>query len=62
MSELSEEIRQTCSTLGRKVHVTTVEGSFEGEALNLGDDGQLLVPFRNGATVVVYSADVVHIR
>ena len=61
-SELLDEAKRVCSTLGRKVQLTTVEGRFEGEVLGLGDDGELLVRLSSGATVPFYAADVVHLR
>lgn len=61
-SELLDEARGVCSTLRRKIRVTTAEGSFAGEALDLGDDGELLVHLSSGATVPFYAADVVHLR
>jgi BirA family biotin operon repressor/biotin-[acetyl-CoA-carboxylase] ligase len=61
-SELLDEAKQLSSTLGRRIRVTTVERSFVGYALDLGDEGQLLVRLRGGVTVPVYAADVVHLR
>jgi BirA family biotin operon repressor/biotin-[acetyl-CoA-carboxylase] ligase len=61
-SELLDEARQICSTLGRKVHVITAGRSFIGHAVGLGDDGHLLVRLNNGATFPFYAADVVHVR
>jgi len=61
-SELLEEIKLICSTIGRKVKVTTVEGTFEGSAESIGDDGQILVRLRNGTIVSLYAADIVHLR
>jgi len=61
-TQLLDEVRRLCSTLGRRVEVTTVEGKFKGEALNIGDDGQLIVRLGNGTTLPFYAADVVHLR
>jgi len=61
-AELLDEARRLCSTLGRKVRVTTAEGRFICEALDLGDDGQLLARLGSGAVVPFYAADVVHLR
>jgi BirA family biotin operon repressor/biotin-[acetyl-CoA-carboxylase] ligase len=61
-SELLGEAKQLCSTLGRVVRVSTAEGKFVGRALDLGDDGQLLVRLSSGVTVPFYAADVVHLR
>ena len=62
VTELLGEARRLCSTLGRKVRVTTTEGRFMCEALDLGDDGQLMARLNNGAVIPLYGADVVHLR
>jgi BirA family biotin operon repressor/biotin-[acetyl-CoA-carboxylase] ligase len=61
-SELLDEAKQICSTLGRIVGVATAERKFVGRALDLGGDGQLLVRLSSGVTVPFYAADVVHLR
>jgi BirA family biotin operon repressor/biotin-[acetyl-CoA-carboxylase] ligase len=61
-SELLDEAKQICSTLGRIVRVATAERKFVGRALDLGGDGQLLVRLSSGVTVPFYAADVVHLR
>ena len=61
-AELLEEARRLCSTLGRKVRVTTTEGRFICEALDLGDDGQLMARLNSGAVIPLYAAEVVHLR
>jgi BirA family biotin operon repressor/biotin-[acetyl-CoA-carboxylase] ligase len=61
-AELLEEARRLCSTLGRKVRVTTTEGRFMCEALDLGDDGQLMARLNSGAVIPLYAADVAHLR
>jgi BirA family biotin operon repressor/biotin-[acetyl-CoA-carboxylase] ligase len=61
-NELLDEAKQRCSTLGRIVRVSTTERRFVGRALDLGDDGQLLVRLNSGVTVPFYAADVVHLR
>jgi BirA family biotin operon repressor/biotin-[acetyl-CoA-carboxylase] ligase len=61
-SELLDEAKQICSTLGKSVRVATAERKFVGRALDLGGDGQLLVRLSSGVTVPVYAADVVHLR
>jgi BirA family biotin operon repressor/biotin-[acetyl-CoA-carboxylase] ligase len=61
-SVLLGEAKRLCSTLGRVVRVSTAEGKFVGRALDLGDDGQLLVRLSSGVTVPSYAADVVHLR
>jgi BirA family biotin operon repressor/biotin-[acetyl-CoA-carboxylase] ligase len=61
-SELLDEVKRLCSTLGRTVRVSTAEKEFVGRALDLGVDGQLLVRLNSGVTVPFYAADVVHLR
>jgi len=61
-SELLDEAKQICSTLGRIVRVATAERKFIGRALDLGGDGQLLVRLSSGMTVPFYAADVAHLR
>jgi len=61
-SELLHEVKRLCSTVGQEVEVTTVDGKFKGEALDIGEDGQLIVRLGNGATVPFYAADVAHLR
>jgi len=61
-SELLDEARRLCSTLGREVRIATSERNFVGHAVGLGDDGQLQVRLRNGAMIPFYAADVVHLR
>ena len=61
-SELRDEAKSVCCTLGRKVRVTTAERVFEGQALDLGSDGQLVVRLKDRAEIELYAADVVHLR
>jgi BirA family biotin operon repressor/biotin-[acetyl-CoA-carboxylase] ligase len=61
-NELLDEVKRLCSTLRRIVRVSTTEREFVGRALDLGDDGQLLVRLNSGVTVPFYAADVVHLR
>ena len=60
--ELLEEVKPLCSTLGKKVQVTTTEGTFKGEALDLGNEGQLKVRMPDGTVVPFFAADVTHLR
>jgi BirA family biotin operon repressor/biotin-[acetyl-CoA-carboxylase] ligase len=61
-SKLLDEAKRLCSTLGRIVRVSTADRKFVGRALDLGDDGQLLVRLSSGVTIPFYAADVVHLR
>lgn len=62
LDELLDEIKRLCSTIGRNVRVTTSERSLTGYAVDVGDDGQLLVRLKSGVTVQFYAADIVHLR
>lgn len=42
--------------------MTTAEGAFIGDAVDLGSDGQLIVRMPDGAVVPFYAADVMHLR
>jgi BirA family biotin operon repressor/biotin-[acetyl-CoA-carboxylase] ligase len=60
--ELLEGVKPLCSTLGKKVRLTTAEGTFKGEALDLGNEGQLKVRMPDGTVVPFFAADVTHLR
>ncbi|MDQ3148170.1 MAG: biotin--[acetyl-CoA-carboxylase] ligase [Actinomycetota bacterium] len=53
--------RPRCSTLGRPVRVELADRSFEGRALDVTDDGHLLVETADGVREVTVG-DVVHVR
>lgn len=53
------EYRDLSCTLGRKVTVSPVSGeSFEASAVNISDDGELMVRRANGLIVAINAADV----
>ncbi len=59
---LVAERRARCATLGRRVRVERADGTSEtGRALDVADDGRLLVD-RGQDTVVIGEGDVVHLR
>lgn len=60
--ELLNDVRQVCSTIGKKVEITTSEGSFKGEAQDIGGAGELIVRLRNGETAQFYAGDVIHLH
>jgi len=60
--ELLNDVRQVCSTIGKRVDITTTEGSFQGEAQAVGGSGELIVRLRNGETKQFYAGDVAHLR
>jgi BirA family biotin operon repressor/biotin-[acetyl-CoA-carboxylase] ligase len=54
--------RRGCSTIGREVRVELPSSSFTGTAVEVNDDGHLVLHDRHGAPRVVAAGDVVHIR
>ena len=54
--------RQLSSTLGRRVQVELEPGVVEGDALDLAEDGALLVRTERGELVRVVAGDVTHCR
>ena len=61
MQEILREWKSLSSTLGRPVKVRTLNESFEGVALDLDDDGALLVQTEAGIRKV-YSGDCFYLR
>jgi len=61
MEEVLEEWKSLSSTLGRPVKVRTLNESFEGVALDIDDDGALIVQTETGVRKV-YSGDCFHLR
>ncbi|HEY3943047.1 MAG TPA: biotin--[acetyl-CoA-carboxylase] ligase [Acidimicrobiales bacterium] len=55
------ELRARCVTLGRRVRVELADGTIEGMARDIADDGRLVVDTRQGARQVD-AGDVVHVR
>lgn len=60
-SRIIEEWRKLSQTLGKKVKVESYEESFVGEALDVDEDGFLLVKVRDGLVVRVVAGDI-HLR
>ncbi len=54
--------RERLSTLGRDVRVELEAGTLEGRAVDLDDDGRLVVEIPGRGPVVVSAGDVVHLR
>jgi BirA family biotin operon repressor/biotin-[acetyl-CoA-carboxylase] ligase len=54
--------RRGCSTIGRDVRVELATGSFTGTAVEVTDDGHLVVDDAEGGRRVVAAGDVVHVR
>lgn len=56
------EYRNLCVTVGRAVRVDFADRSIEGVAVEINDDGHLVVETSPGTCTVVTAADVVHLR
>jgi BirA family biotin operon repressor/biotin-[acetyl-CoA-carboxylase] ligase len=57
---VAERWRELSSTLGRRVRIATDGESVEGDAVDLGEDGALLVRAAGGVLVRVVAGDVEH--
>ncbi len=60
--EVLSEWKSRSSTLGRFVRVETPEGAFTGVAVNVSEDGALLVRLEDGKIREFYAGDVIHLR
>lgn len=54
--------RAACTTLGRQVVVEVADGSFVGEAVDVDEDGHLVVDLDGEGRCTVAVGDVVHLR
>jgi len=59
---VAERWRELSSTLGHRVRVATEGATIEGDAVDLAEDGALLVREAGGALVRVVAGDVEHCR
>ena len=55
---IMDTYRALCITLGQSVMVVKPTGKFPGKALDMDDDGGLVVAFSNGHTETVHSGEV----
>jgi BirA family biotin operon repressor/biotin-[acetyl-CoA-carboxylase] ligase len=60
-AQLAHDLRAKCTTLGTRIRVDLPEGSFEGTAIEVTDEGHLTVD-ADGIHRTVVAGDVVHIR
>jgi BirA family biotin operon repressor/biotin-[acetyl-CoA-carboxylase] ligase len=60
--DTSRDYRDRLVTLGRRVRVEQPDGVLEGDAVDLDDEGALIVRDDDGRTHSVLAADVVHVR
>jgi BirA family transcriptional regulator, biotin operon repressor / biotin---[acetyl-CoA-carboxylase] ligase len=61
-SSILDEWRQHAATLGRRVRVFLGQTTVEGTALDLTNEGALLVERQDGSRTVVHAGDVEHLR
>jgi BirA family transcriptional regulator, biotin operon repressor / biotin---[acetyl-CoA-carboxylase] ligase len=61
-AELATAYRSTLATLGRAVSVQVASGSITGRAVDVDDEGALVVETAGGHRRVVRAGDVVHLR
>jgi BirA family biotin operon repressor/biotin-[acetyl-CoA-carboxylase] ligase len=61
-AELSRTYRSRLGTLGRRVRVDLGTVEVEGVAVDLADDGSLVVEADGGSRHVIAAGDVVHLR
>ncbi|MEM2004961.1 MAG: biotin--[acetyl-CoA-carboxylase] ligase [Zestosphaera sp.] len=59
--EVVDQWRQLAETLGGRVRVVTGEGIIEGRAVDVADDGALVVEETTGVRHRIYSGDVVRV-
>ena len=62
VSELISAYSDLCETLGREVRVQTPDGDLTGPAVEIAQDGALVVEATGGDRVHVGSGEVVHVR
>ncbi len=60
-TDVLDEYRETCATIGRDVIATTAEGEIRGRAAGIGESGELLVNSGSGTQRVEFG-EVVHLR
>ena len=61
-SRVLDEVRRRSATLGQEVRVEFVEDDLEGRAVDLDEEGHLVVRDGHGVHHVVSVGDVVHLR
>lgn len=61
-ADVLQDWRRLSSTLGAPVRVSTVRGVFEGTALDIGPDGELIVAMSDGRKCTFTSGEVEHLR
>lgn len=59
---LIKEWKKYSTTLGRRVRVIYSDREFEGEAIDIGGDGSLILRLNDGSKIRVTVGDIVHLR
>lgn len=62
LDQVAARYRDRCSTLGRDVRVELADGTVEGRAADLTDDGHLLLDTATSGRLELTVGDVVHLR
>jgi len=60
--EIFNEWRMVSETLGRNVRAETKKGNFEGEAVNLGEAGELIIRSKGGRIKRLKPSEVIRLR
>jgi BirA family biotin operon repressor/biotin-[acetyl-CoA-carboxylase] ligase len=61
ISEVMDRYRAACTTIGRRVRVETALETYEADAIDVDDHGQLVVR-REGSIRELDAGDVIHLR
>ena len=61
-SKILSEYRKRCETIGRQVKVDIVGQSFQGRAVDVSDDGSLIVRDQNNNEQILSAGEVIHLR
>jgi BirA family transcriptional regulator, biotin operon repressor / biotin---[acetyl-CoA-carboxylase] ligase len=62
LEDVPSEYRRRLATIGRRVRVERPGGDLVGQAIGVGESGELLVEADTGSAVEVRVGDVVHLR
>lgn len=60
--DILNEWKELSDTLGRNVIIKTQKESLEGKALDLAEDGALVIKTASGVVKKIYSGDCIHLR
>ena len=60
LTSVMGEYRLLSHTLGKKIQVEQLDQSFEAIAIDINDDGSLLVELENGVRQSIFEGDIIH--